>query len=91
MSDGLSYPYLIIRVWMQALAQNAQLQRIANELADELHDKVCSVCVVLGLCVVQLAALQEMALAQQRATKELLANRITELEAEVMRLKGGLL
>jgi hypothetical protein len=54
-----------------ALAQNAQLQRIANELADELHDR-------------------EMALMQQRATKELLANRITELEAEVLRLKGGL-
>lgn len=33
--------------------------------------------------------LQEMALMQQRATKELLANRITELEAEVQRLKGG--
>jgi hypothetical protein len=32
--------------------------------------------------------MQEVALAQQRATKELLAGRIGELEAEVARLRG---
>ena len=77
-----------------AIAQNAQLQRIANELADELHDRVS--CVWLSGCVwlcdvsLIVRGLQEMALVQQRSTKELLANRITELEAEIVRLRGGM-
>lgn len=46
-----------------------ELQRLANELADQLHDR-------------------ETALSQQRSTKEILAARIGELEAELARYKG---
>lgn len=61
-------PIGLMHMGTASSSMEQQLQRLANELADQLHDK-------------------EVALAQQRSTKELLAARITELENQVRDLQ----